>query len=130
MVNGTPSKQVRIKQGLPQGSVLSPLLFLLFINDLVNEMPHGVDITLFADDVAIYCSHRSLEEAQKLLQKPVSAVEIWSNKNKLDLNLSKCCSFFFSSAPGDAKWRPNMVLKGERMNFGEGPQQKNPQFLG
>ena len=52
MVNGVLSKRVRMKQGLPQGAVLSPLLFLLFINDLVDAIPEGVECSLFADDVA------------------------------------------------------------------------------
>ena len=129
-VNGTLSKRVRIKQGLPQGSVLSPILFLFFINDLVDDLPEGVMCSLFADDAAIYCSHTSLEEAQKLLQKAVTVVENWSIKNKLDLNISKSCTFFFSTDPGEAKWRPNINLLGTKMRFGEGPKEKNPKFLG
>ena len=74
-VKGTLSQRVSMKQRLPEGSVLSPILFLLFINDLVKDLPEGVECSLFADDAAIYCSDPSLEEAQKLLQKAVTAVE-------------------------------------------------------
>ena len=76
-----------MKQGLPQGSVLAPLLFLLFINDLVNHIPDGVESPLFADDASLYTQHTDLEVAQKKLQLAVSAVERWSLENKLDLNL-------------------------------------------
>ena len=109
---------------------MSPLLFLIFINDLVEELPKGVECSLFADDAALYCSHTSLEEAQRLLQEAVTVVERWSVKNKLDLNLTKSCTFFFSSATRDASWRPDITLHGEKMPFGVGPKELNPQFLG
>jgi hypothetical protein len=64
-----------MKQGLPQGSILPPILFLLFINYLVKDLREGVECSLFADDAAIYCSDASLDEAQKLLQKAVTVVE-------------------------------------------------------
>ena len=130
MINGTLGKSVRMKQGVPQGSVLSPMLFLFFINDLSAQLPAGVECSLFADDVALYCSHRSLEKAEELLQEAVGVVERWSKENKLDLNLSKSCVFFFSSCTRDAKHRPDIKLMGERMNFGEGEQEKNPKFVG
>ena len=85
-VNAALSDKTRLKQGLPQGSVLWPLLFLIFINDLVDNIPEGVECSLFADDAALYCSHESLEKAETLLQRGVQAVEEWSVKNKLELN--------------------------------------------
>ena len=86
MVNGVLSKRVRLKQGLPQWAVLSPLLFILFINDLAKALPEGVDSSLFADDTAVYCSDVSLEAAQAKLQVAVTAVDEWSKTSKLDLN--------------------------------------------
>ena len=53
MINGTLSNRVRMKQGLPQGSVLSPLLFLLYINDIGQDIPTDVDHMLFADDASL-----------------------------------------------------------------------------
>ena len=129
-VNGTLSSRVRMKQGLPQGSVLSPILFLLYINDLAKEIPDDVECSLFADDVAVYCSNPSLDEANKQLQKAVTAVEEWSGRNKLDLNLSKSCTYFFSTDTGEASWRPDITLLGMKMKFGDGPKEKDPKFLG
>ena len=130
MINGTLGKRVRVKQGLPQGSVLSPLLFLIFINDITKELPDGVECCLFADDAAVYCSDVSLAKAEELLQVAVTAIEKWSVENKLDLNLSKSCVFFFSSFTGDAKYRPDITLMGQRMKFGDGDDEKNPKLLG
>ena len=130
MINGTLSKKVRMKQGLPQGSVLSPLLFLLFINDIVDTIPEDVEISLFADDAALYTSHTDINKANRSLQDAVTAIEVWSKNNKLTLNTDKSCTFFFSTDTHEAKWRPTLRLLGKEMKFGEGNEEINPKFLG
>tara|TARA_B110001454_G_scaffold192176_1_gene192306 strand:+ start:1042 stop:4992 length:3951 start_codon:yes stop_codon:yes gene_type:complete len=130
VINGTKSKRVRLKQGLPQGSVLSPLLFILFINDITKDIPADVESPLFADDASLCAMHENLDVAQDRLQVAVSAVEQWSLDNKLDLNVKKSCTFHFSNHSGEARWRPNIHLLGKRMNYGEGDKGKNPKFLG
>jgi len=130
VINGTRSKRVRMKQGLPQGSVLSPLLFILFINDITKDIPADVESPLFADDASLYATHEKLEVAEERLQVAVSAVERWSTDNKLDLNIKKSCTFFFSTNTHEANWRPNIQLFNQRMPFGDGPKEKNPKFLG
>ena len=129
MINGTMSKRVRMKQGLPQGSVLSPLLFVIFINDIVDNIPEGVEAPLFADDASVYSMDEDLEVAQARVQVAVSAIERWSLDNKLDLNVTKSCTFFFSTHTGEAKWRPNITLLGKRMPFGEGGEGEEPEVL-
>ena len=96
-INNTLSKRVRMKQGLPQGSVLSPLLFLLYINDIGKDVPKEVEHLLFADDASLVAFDHKIGAANKKLQVAVSAVEQWSVVNKLDLNLKKSCTFFFST---------------------------------
>lgn len=130
MINGTMSKRVRMKQGLPQGSVLAPLLFVLFINDIMKDMPEDVCASLFADDSAVYATDQKLSRAQEKVQKGVSVIEEWSRDNKLDLNVKKSCMFFFSTDPHEASWRPTVFLRGSRMKFGEGEQERCPKFLG
>ena len=130
LINGTLSSNVRMKQGLPQGSVLSPILFIIFINDIVKDLPEDVTATLFADDAAVYTQDTDLAKAEEKLQAAVTAVEEWSKTNKLDLNTKKSCTFFFSNSPHEASWRPNITLLGKRMPFGEGEKELNPKFLG
>ena len=130
MINGTLSKRVRMKQGLPQGSVLSPLLFLLYINDIGDLIPAEADHILFADDASLVAMDTNLDAANKKLQAAVSVVEQWSVLNKLDLNVSKSCTFFFTQNKHEAKWRPDIKLFGEPMNFGEGKEGRCPKFLG
>ena len=88
-INNTLSKRVRMKQGLPQGSVLSPLLFLLYINDIGKDVPEEVEHLLFADDASLVALDNNINAANDKLQIAVSAVQQKSIVNKLDLNLKK-----------------------------------------
>ena len=55
MINGVKSNKFRLNEGLPQGSCISTLLFLLFINDIDTELHPDTLVSLFADDTAIWC---------------------------------------------------------------------------
>ena len=74
-----------VKTGVPQGSVLGPLLFLGYINDLTERFNHNV-ASLFADDTAIYCSATSTQELQRKLNEGLRGVKDWLNSHKLSLN--------------------------------------------
>ena len=54
IVNRTLSNEQKVTSGVPQGSVLGPLLFLIFINDLPKEIPEGIHCVMFADDLKIF----------------------------------------------------------------------------
>ena len=74
MVDGVFSKGESVDSGVPQGTVLGPLLFLLFINDIPNSLSAGTTIRLFADDCLVYRPIRSMED-QILLQKNLTTLE-------------------------------------------------------
>ena len=86
------------------GSVLSPLLFLLYINDI------GKDV-LFADDASLVALDNDINAANDKLQIAVSAVQQWSIVNKLDLNLKKSCTYFFTTDSHKAKWCPTSIVR-------------------
>ena len=63
-----------MRQGLPQGSVLVPLLFLFYINDVESVVPVVVNMLMYADDVTLFTQHREKSCALELLQTAVDHV--------------------------------------------------------
>ena len=90
VVNGSESSVTPVLSGVPQGSVLGPLLFLIYIDDLPSIV-HGLlsKINLFADDILLY-HVISAPEDYEALQSAVSLIEEWSVSNFLSFNAGKC----------------------------------------
>ena len=90
VVNGSESAPAEVLSGVPQGSVLGPLLFLIYIDDLPSVLHNlGPEVNLFADDVLLY-HVVSKEEDFALVQEAVSLLDNWSVDNHLNFNLTKC----------------------------------------
>ncbi|KAK4471072.1 hypothetical protein MN116_000587 [Schistosoma mekongi] len=89
--NNSLSSPKPITSGVIQGSVLGPLLFVIYINDINNVIKHGRPY-LYADDLKIVYSFKpdSLEEGMTLIQKDLDNLTSWSQKWQLPLNYSKC----------------------------------------
>ena len=86
--NNVSSSSREITYGMPQGSVLGPLLFLIYMNDTVNCV-EGANVRLFADDMAIFIHGKDLHKIYTDMQSPVCKVKDWFVSNRLTLNLSK-----------------------------------------
>ena len=87
IVNGTKSKEAPVISGIPQGTVLGPLLFVLYINDLLdNVTSHGF---LYADDTKIFRQISTQKDSEKL-QNDIENLEDWSNKWLLRFHPDKC----------------------------------------
>lgn len=94
-MNGTYSDLAVITHGVPQGSVLGPVLFLLFINDVTNIIDPSA-IFLYADDTVLYQSGTSVREVHRQLQVKLDQFVDWCRMNNLTLNIKKTKSFNFS----------------------------------
>src|SRR5688572_8908448 len=94
--NGTTSRFKLIKFGVPQGSILGPLLFLIYINDLPNTSSI-LNFVLFADDSSVFFSHKSYDELFRILNQELLLVSDWFKANKLSLNLAKTNYILFCS---------------------------------
>ena len=75
--------------GVPQGTVLGPLFFLIYINDICNGLSPGTNIRLFSDDSLLYRKINSLEDA-KILQKDLNKLQSWETINKMEFHPGKC----------------------------------------
>lgn len=92
VINDTFSTWSEVLSGIPQGSVLGPVLFSLYINDLPAEMQNPV--LLFADDTKIFCKvnkNDGLEDIARI-QQDIDRMYLWSEKWQLFFNISKCKS--------------------------------------
>lgn len=88
------SDKIYVTSGVPQGSHIGPLLFNLFVNDIVTFLPE-CNILMFADDFKIYTSGKDHQSFQ-LLNDYLKKFHLWCTKNYLSLNVSKCSVITFS----------------------------------
>ena len=89
VVDGESSKSAPVILGVPQGTVLGPLLFNIYINDMPNVVSAGTMIRLFADDCLIYRLIKSTED-QAILQSDLHKLEEWAKLWGMRFNASKC----------------------------------------
>ncbi|ETO01297.1 hypothetical protein RFI_36143, partial [Reticulomyxa filosa] len=114
VLNGTTSSVQKFKIGLPQGSALSPLLFLLYINDITELVQDPIQCGMFADDIALWTSvyipnTKEMERQLQLLQQSLDEIYSWGSKWKMSLapEKSQCITF---RAKNKRKY-PHMKIK-------------------
>ena len=95
--NNILSKQEKVVCGVPQGSILGPLLFLLYVNDVVKCVKN-CKIKLYADDTVIYIANHNFELAQQLLQEDLDCYLTWCQQNKLSVNITKTKLMIFAAS--------------------------------
>jgi hypothetical protein len=104
-VSGTMSFEASISCGVPQGSILGPLLFLIYVNDMAAVVRNK--ILLYADDTGILVAGKHISEIESILSSDLVLISEWLVDNKLSLHLGKTESILFGSKP---KLRSNSQL--------------------
>ena len=112
-----------MREGVPQGGVISPTLFLVYINDITSVIPKHVSNTLHADDLAVWSSSKHTSAAAYRLQQSVNGIEQWTKDWGLEINRVKTVSTVFSLS--SSKEELNIKLGDTVL-----PQEDTPTFLG
>ena len=94
--DGHKSSQRIMSLGVPQGSVLGPILFLIYINDITNIFNQAQTI-LFADDMTIYVTGSNLETLTHTVNLELEKLNHWCLSNRLTINVNKTCFMLFSN---------------------------------
>ena len=85
---------IDLSKGSPQGSILGPILFLLYVNDLKNAS-NLLDPIMFADDTNLFLTHKDISYLFETANLQLERINQWFISNKLSLNLSKAKYSFF-----------------------------------
>jgi len=119
-INGTLSDPCIVRMGIPQGTVLGPILFLIYINDLYSYSATS-DIISYADDTAILYSAKDWDAAKNMAEKELSKIKEWLDGNFLTLNVAKTkfltFSIFQSRQPNFNKIEVTQTESVEKVKF-------------
>ena len=125
MVNGQVSELLYVVCGVPQGSTLGPLLFLLYINDLANAS--NFLTSLFADDTCLLMSDSDLNSLRLRCNAELVHINNWFLSNRLTANLSKASKYMLTLGKSRLSYPPDFVIKmGEAIS----KQVKSIKYLG
>lgn len=112
-VDGYKSNECGIYKGVPQGSILGPILFCLYINDIVKAV--DVEAVLFADDAAFFIFASSLRNLYDKISKLFDDLKVYLSINKLVPNIGKSKLMYFNSKP--VPELPDILFDGKKIEW-------------
>ena len=110
VIEGQASEWADLKAGVPQGAVLGPLLFLVFINDIVYIVTH-CKIRLFADDTCLFVEVDNREEAAQQINEDLERISVWARDWLVTFSPPKTKLLMISNKP-NAHLHPDLTLEG------------------
>ncbi|GFW87760.1 putative RNA-directed DNA polymerase from transposon BS [Trichonephila clavipes] len=120
----TLSETFRLSQGVPQGSVLSPLLFYLYIAGIEKIISRRCEVGLFADDIVLWNSYYVVH-IETAINTTLSDIQIFVEQHKLIFNVSKSTSSFFTTNRRLYNYEPQIFMESQSL-----PYEKHPKYLG
>ena len=122
-LDGHQSKLVKMREGVPQGGVISPTLFIVFIDDIADELRRHISRALHADDLALWTASEYTTTASHRMQESMNSISEWANRWLVTINRIKTVATCFSLSPNKEKF--SLQIDGEEV-----PQQDTPTYLG
>lgn len=119
--NGQISQLANITYGVPQGSILGPLLFIIYINDITTASDY-FQFIIFADDTNLFITHKDNDKLFSLANTELNKISVWFKSNKLLLNSKKSSYIHFSYSNNESK---AVYIDNEKIN-----QVNETKFLG
>jgi len=95
-LNQATSRKFLLRHSVPQGGVLSLTLLLVFVNDLVSELPRGVQAALYADDLVRWCKEEHATTAKYRMQQAIDKLNAWAEDWCVTINKNKPCTTLFT----------------------------------
>ena len=123
-LDGETSNLVKIREGVPQGGVISPTLFLVFIDDITENLSRHISRALHADDLAIWTAAKTTASAGIRLQEALDSISLWANKWFVQINQNKTEATCFSLSTSNEE-DFTLLLNGEKIK-----KQDTPKYLG
>ena len=129
-LNGIKSSLAKITCGVPQGSILGPILFLIYVNDICNATP--LNILSFADDTTISTSSHNIHTLYNKMNTELAQLDDWFRANKLCLNVKKTKYMLFRPTTAHPKQLDEQIfLNGQPVaRVGHNQAEKSFKFLG
>ena len=116
-IEGFLSPKVYPKEGVPQSSNLSPLLFLIYVNDIPNLIHHQTNKSQFVDDAGQWTVSKNIDLAAEYLQRDLDKLARWCAKWRIKLNPEKTKVVIFSKSRSAIRTEPALSLYGDLLSY-------------
>ena len=131
-VGKTYSSNKTIDMGIPQGSIIAPILFIIIIHDLAKVLSNNTHVAQYPDDIAIWVNttlrehtnKRVVNHARKLYQLEINKLTAYMKDNGFELSREKMCLIIFNNGE-NPKSLPQIELDGQLLNY-----KQNTKFFG